>query len=127
MILGIGIDIVEIERIALIINRQPGFIERIFTVRERELLPEQAERKAEYVAGRFAAKEAAAKAVGTGICSRLSFQDIEIVRTESGKPAMHIASRVLAEQYPGKQNILFHLSISHSKDYAVANVMIEQV
>lgn len=115
MISGIGIDIAELGRIRKIIARQERFPERILTPREIAVfnaLPEK--RKAEYLAGRFAAKEAFSKAVGTGIGERLSFQDIEIEKDELGKPFI---SR------PFKEGV--HLSISHSKEYAVAQVVLE--
>ncbi|KPD00010.1 Holo-[acyl-carrier-protein] synthase [Geobacillus sp. BCO2] len=116
MIVGIGIDIVELERIRSLLERSRKFPERILTPREKvqfgELPPA---RQAEFLAGRFAAKEAYAKALGTGIGRHLSFQDIEIVSDEHGKPS--IAAR--------RDGETVHLSISHSRDYAVAQVVIE--
>ncbi|CAM3621513.1 holo-ACP synthase [Cytobacillus oceanisediminis] len=116
MISGIGIDIAELERIRKIIARQERFSERILTSKEMAVynnLPEK--RRAEYLAGRFAAKEAFSKAVGTGIGEKLSFQDIEIEKDELGKPFI---------SKPFKKGV--HLSISHSREYAVAQVVIEE-
>jgi holo-[acyl-carrier protein] synthase len=128
MIRGVGIDIVEIERISRLLQRQAGFLDRLFTQAEKELLKgKSGSRLAEYVAGRFAAKEAAAKAVGTGIGARLRFHDIEIFPTESGKPVMNIASNALAGLYPERDRLRIHMSISHSRAYAMAQVILEQV
>lgn len=128
MLLGIGIDIVEIERIADLLQRQPAFINRILTPMENVFLSQiVGQRAVEYVAGRFAAKEAASKALGTGIGAKLSFTDIEIVATENGKPVIHIALEVLTNIFPTHSNLFIHVSISHSRAYAVAQVMIEQV
>jgi holo-[acyl-carrier protein] synthase len=128
MILGVGVDIVEIERISHLLQRQTGFLDRVFTLAEKELLEgKSGSRLAEYAAGRFAAKEAAAKAVGTGIGARLRFHDIEIFPSESGKPVMYIASDVLASLYPESDRVRIHMSISHSRAYAMAQVILEQV
>jgi holo-[acyl-carrier protein] synthase len=116
MISGIGIDIIELNRIKTIIDRQPKFIQRILT--ENELLVYEkltVERRIEFLAGRFAAKEAYAKANGTGIGNQLSFLDIEIQPDSFGKP------QIIA---PVKEGV--HLSISHSRDYAVAQVVLEK-
>ncbi|GLB60985.1 holo-ACP synthase [Cytobacillus sp. NCCP-133] len=116
MISGIGIDICGIGRIRKIAARQERFPERVLTSRELAVydkLPEK--RKAEFLAGRFAAKEAFAKAVGTGIGEELSFQDIEIEKDEQGKPFI---------SKPNKKGV--HLSISHSREYAVAQIVIER-
>jgi holo-[acyl-carrier protein] synthase len=126
MIVGIGIDILELVRIEKILARQEAaFLARIFTERERECIPEAERRKIEFVAGRYAAKEAAAKAVGTGIGKQLSFQDIEIVPEESGRPQLFINPERL-EEIIGYQNCYCHLSISHSEQYAVAQVIMEK-
>jgi holo-[acyl-carrier protein] synthase len=115
MIKGIGIDIVELSRIQEILNRQVKLIDRILTARERDTFETLSERrKVEFLAGRFAAKEAFSKAAGTGIGKELSFLDIEIQTDQLGKP--HIV----------KPEISAHLSISHSRNYAVAQVIIEE-
>jgi holo-[acyl-carrier protein] synthase len=116
MILGTGIDIVELDRIKTIIERQPKFIQRILTDREQMVFEKlTGGRKIEFLAGRFAAKEAFSKACGTGIGPELSFLDIEIQTNAKGKP--EIVS-------PVKEGV--HLSISHSRDYAIAQVIIEK-
>ncbi|MEK4027079.1 MULTISPECIES: holo-ACP synthase [Bacillaceae] len=116
MIRGIGMDIVEISRIQRLIQRQPKFVERILTEKEREVFNSRnGRRQYEYAAGRFAAKEAFAKALGSGIGEQLSFQDIETEADEYGKP--YIKS-------PFFEGV--HLSITHSKEYAAAQVIIEK-
>lgn len=116
MITGIGIDIVELKRIESIVERQKRFAERILTENEKQTFEGlSGKRKIEFLAGRFAAKEAFSKANGTGIGKELSFLDIEIVVDEKGKPYI---SKPLEKQV--------HLSISHSTDYAVAQVIIEE-
>ncbi|MGG1680233.1 holo-ACP synthase [Neobacillus sp. NRS-1170] len=115
MIKGIGIDIIELSRIQELLNRQGKFAERILTAREKDSLETLSERrKVEFLAGRFAAKEAFSKAFGTGIGKELSFLDIEIASDSFGKPIIV------------KPEIRAHLSISHSRDYAVAQVVIEE-
>jgi len=117
MISGIGIDIVELSRIKRIYSRQQKFVDRILTKKEKELFNVLTDdRKGEYLAGRFAAKEAFAKAVGTGLGGKLSFLDIEIEKNKSGKPFI---------SKPFNEGV--HLSISHSKEYAVAQVIIEKL
>ncbi|MCA1032961.1 holo-ACP synthase [Bacillus timonensis] len=117
MITGIGIDIVELVRIKKLVERQPKFIERILTLNEikryESLSPS---RKIEFLAGRFAAKEAYSKAYGTGIGENLSFLDIEIQSDDNGKPCVVKPNHNKA-----------HVSISHSKEYAVAQVIIESL
>src|SRR5690625_988867 len=87
MISGIGIDIVELDRMDEAAKRKPRFIDRILTENERKIYDsyDQARRKLEFLAGRFAAKEAFAKAAGTGI-GKLSFQQIEILPEKTGAP-----------------------------------------
>lgn len=115
VITGIGIDIIEIERIKIAYEKQPRFPERILTETELKRFKElEGRRQIEYLAGRFAAKEAYSKANGTGIGKKLSWHDIEIFKDENGKPFVRTKSDNTAL-----------LSISHSKNYVVANVIIE--
>lgn len=116
MIKGIGIDIVEISRIEKILNRQPKLIDRILTSDEKEIFLRLGEkRKTEWLAGRFSAKEAFAKAYGTGIGSKFSFLDISILSDEHGKPVVKHSFEVKV-----------HLSITHTEAYAAAHVIIEE-
>jgi holo-[acyl-carrier protein] synthase len=118
MIIGIGIDIVELDRISKVISRQPKFVDRILTPSEKErFLSLEGTRQIEFVAGRFAAKEAFVKAIGTGISSSYSWKDIEVRKEDNGRPILVVT---------GVEDKL-HLSISHSKTYAVAQVLIESL
>ncbi|WP_404447268.1 holo-ACP synthase [Sutcliffiella horikoshii] len=119
MIIGTGIDIVELARIGKLMDRQPNFVDRILTLPEKEkFLSLSAKRKVEFLAGRFAAKEAFSKAKGTGIGKELSFQDMTIVSTDKGKPYF---------EAPSMEKERVHLSISHSDQYAIAQVIIESL
>ncbi|MCM3620018.1 holo-ACP synthase [Sutcliffiella horikoshii] len=119
MIIGTGIDIVELARIQKLMDRQPNFIDRILTPVEKEKFHSLGQkRKVEFLAGRFAAKEAFSKAKGTGIGKELSFQDMTIASTELGKP--YFAA-------PSLEDGRVHLSISHSEQYAIAQVIIESL
>lgn len=114
MIKGIGLDIVEIERILDICKRQPRFPLRILTTKELEVYEQLSEqRKMEYLAGRFAAKEAYAKAYGTGIGNQLSFLDIETAYDQNGKPII---------VKPRREKV--YLSITHTRTIAAAQVII---
>ncbi len=115
MIIGIGIDIVELARISRAVEKQPRFVSRILTENEQtrfEALSQK--RKIEFLAGRFAVKEAFAKAVGTGIGKDVGFLDIEVLADENGKPII---------KSPSPHHV--HVAISHSDAYAVAQVIIE--
>ncbi|SDJ68053.1 holo-ACP synthase [Salimicrobium halophilum] len=117
MITGIGIDIIEIERITKSIKRNPRMIQRILTEQEEEKYYSLSEtRKKEYVAGRFAVKEATGKALGTGV-GKIGFRCIHVENDASGKPMLRVE---------GWEEFRFHVSISHSEHYAVANVIAEQ-
>lgn len=116
MISGIGIDIIELQRIQKAVLRNKRFIDRILTNNEkaRYISFKKEQRKLEFLAGRFAAKEAFAKATGKGI-GKLSFQHIEILPGPEGAPTLTA---------PGYDPNKIYISISHSKQYAVAQVVI---
>ena len=120
MIVGIGVDIVEIERIEVAMKKQPRFLERILAAEERLAYQEIAndQRKLEWLSGRFAAKEALSKALGTGIGVALSFQDISILNAESGIPEIKCDKLT---------NTKAHVSISHERKYAIAQVVLEKM
>ena len=120
---GIGVDIVEISRIELAIQRQGRpFIDRVFVVSEQAYCDLHRQPSRSYAA-RFAAKEAVAKAFGTGIGASVSWLDIEVRRTEAGAPfiVLHGTAAKTAHER-GVTQIL--LSLSHSEHYAVANVVL---
>lgn len=109
---GIGIDLIEIDRIDESVKRHGDhFLKRVFTEKERANCA-----SSERLAGRFAAKEAVAKALGTGIGEHLSWQDIEIQNNAAGMPFVTL-SKEAASNF-GEPQIL--LSISHSKTHATA-------
>ncbi|MGZ3633829.1 MAG: holo-ACP synthase [Parachlamydiaceae bacterium] len=115
-LLGLGNDIIEIQRIARALERHgQRFLDQIFTIQEQTycLRYQQPER---CLAGRFAAKEAIVKALGTGFSNGISWHDIEILNNTAGKPVVYLSER-LKKQF---QSLEIQLSISHSKEYATA-------
>jgi holo-[acyl-carrier protein] synthase len=124
MIIGLGLDIAEIDRIEAAISRHGApFIERVFTLAEVAYC-ERYKNRFERYAGRFAAKEAAMKALGTGWRRGVRWRDIEVVREPSGKPTVQLAgvAREIADGL-GVKNI--SLSITHSGNFALAEVIFE--
>ncbi len=125
MIIGTGIDIIELERIDQILKRQgKPFINRILTEDERLRMPHLRSRTVEYVAGRFSAKESMAKAIGVGIGTHLSWQDMLIMPNSLGKPGITLSEKA-QDLIPPHSHI--HLTITHSKHYCVSHVIIERV
>jgi holo-[acyl-carrier protein] synthase len=121
-IFGIGIDVVEIERIATAIERHgESFVAKIFNQAERDYC-ESRKHPAMHYAARFAAKEAVSKALGTGIGANAGWHDIEVIRDEAGTPKIRLsgAANAFAQQH-GITTI--HISLSHSRDYAAANAI----
>jgi holo-[acyl-carrier protein] synthase len=123
MILGIGIDIIEVERIANSVGRDTGFRELVFSKNEIKYCNSKAA-PYEHYAARFAAKEAFMKALGSGWSSALSFNEIEVVNLESGKPVLQISGRTEKELEPLGIQII-HVSLSHLKTMATAFVILE--
>lgn len=122
MIIGIGIDIIEISRIEEAISRNSEFKNRFFSNDEIEYFNKKNNR-AEVIAGNFAAKEAFCKAIGTGI-KGVILKDVEVLRDDNGKPYIKLTgnmSKILSEKCINK----LHVSISHCKEYATANVIAE--
>ncbi|GLC89402.1 holo-ACP synthase [Lysinibacillus piscis] len=115
MIKGIGLDIIELERIEKAMQRTNKFKERILSTKERALFDKlSATRKIEFLAGRFAAKEAFSKALGTGLGEQCQLHDVEILRGAAGEPLLY---------FQGKP-VKGFVSITHSKQYAVAQVIL---
>jgi holo-[acyl-carrier protein] synthase len=124
MLVGTGIDVVEIERIAASIERYGmRFLNRIFTVGEISYC-QRRKNSAESFAARFAAKEAGAKALGTGIQRGIIWTEIEVRRAPGGRPALHFSGRALemAEKL-GVRHV--SLSLTHGTNLAVASVHLE--
>lgn len=120
MIRGIGNDIIEIERIKRALIKNDRFLTKLFTLEERQLLQMRKD-LATAVAGRFAAKEAVAKALGTGF-RQFGMADVEILRDGFGKPVVKLSQKV--KDALGLSDALEVLvTISHSKDYAVATAL----
>jgi len=118
---GIGIDLVKVSRIKAVMERFPNrFKTRIFTKNEIEFCENRANSYLSY-AVRFAAKEAFAKALGTGLRGKIAWRDIEVVDDELSKPSLVITGKAL--KILGKRKV--HTSLSHTEDYAAAIVIIE--
>lgn len=126
MIVSIGIDIVEVYRIAETIQRTPRFVERVFTEKEREYCELKGAASAQSFAARFAAKEAFLKALKTGWRGKLTWQDMEILNDAQGVPNLEIKgeARILLENLGANK---IHLSMSHTTDHAVAQVILEKI
>ena len=124
MLVGTGIDVVEVERIARSIDRYGlRFLSRVFT--PGEIAYSQRKKNcAESFAARFAAKEAAAKALGTGIQHGITWTEMEVRRAPGQRPTLHFSGRALemAERLGVKR---VSLSLTHSKTVAIATVSLE--
>lgn len=116
MVKGIGIDIVEIKRLKAAVNKHgKSFLKKIFTDQEIAYCSHRRALKFPELAVRFAAKEAYAKAIGTGI-NGIGWKEIEVVSNPKGQPFLKIK---------GKLSRKVQVSLSHSRDYAVASVYVE--
>jgi holo-[acyl-carrier protein] synthase len=126
VIVSIGIDIIEVARIREVLLRTPRFAERVFTPSERAYCDSRGAVSAQHYAARFAAKEAALKAFQTGWRGGISWQDVEISARETGAPFLI---------FYGPVHLLFeksgataaHLSLSHTTEHAIAQVVLEKV
>lgn len=122
MIIGIGVDIIEIARIKEAVQLNASFIEKLFSKNEIEYLQTR-NLRAEYIAGRFAAKEAVSKALGTGFRG-FNMKDIEVDRNSLGKPMINLKGKAkhIAEK---NGNYKMHVSISHDRHSATAYAILE--
>lgn len=125
MIVSIGIDIAEVYRIKETIARTPRFSERVFTAAEKAYCESKGAAAAQSYAGRFAAKEAFLKALGTGWRGKVAWRDVEVVLDDQGAPSLNIvgAAKDLLDA-TGATHV--HVSISHTTDHAVAQVLLEK-
>jgi|TARA_B110000503_G_scaffold133152_1_gene210185 holo-[acyl-carrier protein] synthase len=125
MIIAIGTDIVEIERIAAVLERQAErFVERILCPSEREQYAARGKPVA-FLATRFAAKEAIVKALGTGIGHGVSFQDMQISNDDKGAPHVELSGGAAGVmQSLGGQRVL--LSLADERDYAIAYAVLSE-
>jgi len=116
MIVGVGVDMVEVSRVKRTLDRWgERFLNRVFTFGERsyclrKAFPEQS------LAARFAGKEAVLKAIGTGLSSGIGWKDVEIVNNKSGKPEVSLGKKIT--ERIGHKRIL--ISLSHTKELAIA-------
>jgi holo-[acyl-carrier protein] synthase len=124
MIVGTGVDIAEVPRIEASIERfGERFLRRVFTDAEIGYCDSKAN-KAERYAARFAAKEAALKAIGTGLRMGISWREVEVTRQPGGRPTIsfHGVAAGFAMKLGMKRA---HLSLSHTKEHAIAYVILE--
>lgn len=124
MIVGLGMDIAEIDRVEQVLTRRgPAILERLYTAREVAYC-ESHKNKFERYAARFAAKEAAMKALGTGWTRGVRWRDIEVVNAPSGKPTLRLegVARQIADGLRARN---ISLTITHSGNLAVAQVIFE--
>lgn len=121
MIVGIGNDIIEIERIEKAISKE-GFKDKIYTQRELENIKKRGNR-AETYAGVFSAKEAISKAIGTGV-REFSLTNLEILNDDLGKPYVVVSEKLDKIIKSKKEDYQIEISISHSKKYATAMAII---
>ena len=121
MIIGTGIDIIEISRIKNAIIRQ-SFVHRVFTMREQQYCESKGVQKAASYAARFAGKEAVMKAFGTGLAGG-TLQDIEILLNDKGCPHVQLSGQFanLAREM-GVTRV--HISLSHAREYAAAQAIL---
>ncbi len=124
MIIGIGVDIVEIHRLRNALRGTQRMQERVFTEEEIQFCTSR-KRQYQHFGGRFAAKEAALKALGTGWSRGIRWKDVEITDDETGKPILtfHGKAKEIFEQLTARTA---WISITHSPDHAVAMVILEK-
>src|SRR6476659_4033722 len=121
MIVAIGIDIIEVERVREVLERTPRFADRVFTPAEREYCDGRGAVAAQHYAARFAAKEAALKALQTGWRGGISWQDVEVAERESG--ALYLVLHGPVQRlFVSSGATAAPLSISHTSEQAIAQV-----
>ncbi|MGH9905526.1 MAG: holo-ACP synthase [Pyrinomonadaceae bacterium] len=125
MIVSIGIDIIEVRRIREVLKRTPRFAERVFTSAERAYCDGRGAVAAQHYAARFAAKEAALKALQTGWRGRISWQDVEIASRDGGAPYLLFHGQA-QELFTVSGANAAHLSLSHTSEHAIAEVILER-
>jgi holo-[acyl-carrier protein] synthase len=127
VIISIGIDIIEVRRVREVIERTPRFVERVYTQAERAYCESRgAAVAAQHYAARFAAKEAALKALQTGWSGGVAWQDVEITARESGAPVL-VLHGLVRQLFDQSGATAAHLSISHTTEHAIAQVILERV
>ncbi|MFS0726128.1 holo-ACP synthase [Paenibacillus sp. 1P07SE] len=129
MIIGIGHDLVELERVRRILDGQTAerFLEKMLTPAERQLLSGKGMRSAEYTAGRFAAKEAVVKALGCGIGGTVGLLDIEVLPDASGRPVCSLTGEAWQRLGLSPDEVKLHVSITHERSLASAYAVAERI
>lgn len=126
MIIGVGIDLVEVDRIERAYTKFGGrFLDRVLLQEEASYCVSH-RKPAAFIAGRFAIKEAVSKAFGTGIGASLGWHDIEVRRKESGEPYVILHGKGQELLIARKANVL-HISLSHTDTNAMAVAILEQI
>lgn len=122
-VIGHGIDLIEVERIEDMLDRHGGrFMDRCFTVREQAYCEAGGPRRAERYAARFAAKEAVLKALGTGLAGGISWTQIEVVRSDEGRPRLELREEAAqVAESAGVRSWL--LSLTHIEKLSMASVL----
>jgi holo-[acyl-carrier protein] synthase len=119
---GLGVDVVDLERFAQVLERTPSFVERVFTEAERAYCEKAGDRvRVERYAGRFAAREAVMKALGVGL-GAFAFHDVEVVRAEGGEPALAVRGKA-AELAMARGITRWWITTSHSRITTVVVVV----
>ncbi|MFC5651891.1 holo-ACP synthase [Paenibacillus solisilvae] len=130
MIVGIGHDITSLERVKKLLDGKAGprFITRILTAAEQHMAAAvNGSRRIEFVAGRFAVKEAVSKAFGCGLGSRLAFHDIEVIRDQAGKPVCRLSEDAWERLGYSMNGTVIHVTITHDHSLASAFVVVERI
>ena len=123
MIIGVGIDIIEVERVSEKISKDNGFRQKVFSTSEIEFCESKGINKAQHYAARFAAKEAFLKATGRGLQLSHELNEIEILTDADGKPDVHLNGKLKSVLEQEKWRM--HVSLSHIQSTACAVVVIE--
>jgi len=129
MVVGIGLDIVGLERVARWLSEgdEERIVRRLLADGERRIWAGLAAgRKAEFLAGRFAAKEAVAKAFGCGIGGVLGFRDIEVVPDGRGKPVCRLSAEAWRRLGLAEDKHVIHVAVTHEKSVAAAMAVVER-
>ncbi len=124
MIIGVGIDMIEVDRVTEKVNKDNGFREKIFSEKEIAFCESKKNRTESYAA-RFAAKEAFLKATGFGLTLGHQLSEIEVINDDLGKPSFNLIGSFKTKAIDNNWNRI-HLSISHLQNVACAVVIIEQ-
>lgn len=123
MIFGVGIDIIEVERVAEKISKENGFREKVFSKNEIEFCESKGQNKAQHYAARFSAKEAFLKATGMGLLLSVELNEIEVLVTKEGKPEIQLNGSIA--EITRQKGWKIDASLSHIQSSACAIVIIE--